>query len=357
MRRTAGLAAIAIVAAVLFVATPPKDALAGSVNWAWAVARHPTTASYHPAAADHRGNPAGQVTITRASAGTYTVKFNGVGTSNGMPFVTALGTSPRVCNVENWLQQGAKEVVRVNCWNYGGTRKDSQFVVNFIRSCCATAEMAYLWASDPTSPTYTPFASYSYNSTGGTITVNRTGTGEYRVSLPGLGGYNGSVQVMSMGSDKAVCNTGGWGTDPGDPQSVVVGCRALVGGAPIDTYFNLLYARDVGMTGFADPSAKAAYLYADEPTAASYLPSSSYRWSSSGHGPRVTRQAKGRYTVRLTGIAGAGGSAQVTLYNNTKFRCQVSSLPTTGSTQLVGVRCYGPAGHAVDSIFDFAFTR
>jgi hypothetical protein len=126
-------------------------------------------------------------------------------------------------------------------------------------------------------------------------------------------------------------------------------------GVLTDLPFSLTFGDGLGLRG--NPTGKAAYFWADQPTNASYLPDTNYRWSSSGQGPRVTRSAPGHYTVHLAGINGHGGSAEVTPYGTGKARCQVSSIGASGATQLVDVLCFRIGGTAVDSRFNFVFTR
>ncbi len=79
--------------------------------------------------------------------------------------------------------------------------------------------LAYAWANNPTSANYTPSATYAYNSSGGAITIMRSGTGRYAVRFAGLGGNGtagGHVQVTGYGNDSHDCKVRSWasgGTD------------------------------------------------------------------------------------------------------------------------------------------------
>ena len=127
------------------------------------------------------------------------------------------------------------------------------------------------------------------------------------------------------------------------------------GGAPKDTLFTITFMDRIGLKGQA--AGPAAYLWADQPSSASYTPAQAYRFSTSGGQSRVSRSAIGRYNVRLNGIPGNGGSAQVTAYGSPEARCIISSIGTSDPAQEIGVRCFTPAGTPVDARFELAFTR
>ena len=68
----------------------------------------------------------------------------------------------------------------------------------------SAADSGFAWSNisnSALSVPYTPNPLYAYNSTGGTITITRTGTGLYTVTFFGLGAANGgNVQVSSFNS-------------------------------------------------------------------------------------------------------------------------------------------------------------
>jgi hypothetical protein len=321
------------------------------------VARNPTTASYIPNVLD-RGNSSGSsVRAKRTAQGQYLVLFTGVGASGGVALATALGTSARDCHPLWRAGVNGAEMVYVFCYDGSGAPADSRFVASYLNTPLPNGhDLAYLRDDQPSTVSYDPTA--AYNSNGGTNHIDRTGTGQYTVALPGLGGLDGNVEIAALanllmpGTSPGICRSNGWGTVSAD-QVAYVSCRNPAG-VLTDLPFSLTFGDRLGLRG--NSTGKAAYFWADLPTSASYLPDSTYRWSSSGQGPRVTRSGAGHYTVHLTGINGHGGSAEVTAYSRGTTRCQVSSISTSGATQLVGVLCRA-SGTSVDSSFNFVFTR
>lgn len=85
-----------------------------------------------------------------------------------------------------------------------------------------------------------------------------------------------------------------------------------------------------------------AYLLADQPETAAYVPNTLYATQTVGSGMRVSRLAIGSYQVRLLGfMAGrtAGGTVQVTSFNTPHY-CNLASWIASGSDLLVNVRCW-----------------
>lgn len=89
----------------------------------------------------------------------------------------------------------------------------------------SAAHSGFAWANDEASALnvpYIPNAYYAYNSTGGAITITRTGTGLYTVKFSGLGAAStgatngGNVQVATyigfgfVGAHKAIAKVVWW---------------------------------------------------------------------------------------------------------------------------------------------------
>ena len=107
--------------------------------------------------------------------------------------------------------------------------------------------MAYLW-STVSSPALFTYASlkpeYVYNANGGDITMVRTATGQYTVtmsSMPPTAG--GNIQISTYGSTNR-CNIFGWANTDSDPSIIEASiyCRDPAGNL-IDSRFTLLYVR------------------------------------------------------------------------------------------------------------------
>jgi hypothetical protein len=94
--------------------------------------------------------------------------------------------------------------------------------------------------------------------------------------------------------------------------------------------------------GAAAAFERYAYVWADQPAAAAYVPNPLYAAQSVGTGIRISRTAVGAYQVRFLGFhAGAapGGTVQVTAYN-TSDHCNTASWIASGNDLLVNVRCW-----------------
>jgi hypothetical protein len=185
------LFAIGLAGAILAGGAPA--ARAGLVSrWGWVVARNPATASYTPSPVD-RGNSSGSsVHVKRTGKGSYLVLFTGAGSSGGIAMATALGTLPRDCHTLWRPGVNGAEKVYVLCYDGTGAPADSRFVANYLNTPLPNGhDLAYLRDDQPSAVSYDPTA--AYNSSGGTNHIDRTGTGQYTVTLPGLGGLDGNV--------------------------------------------------------------------------------------------------------------------------------------------------------------------
>jgi hypothetical protein len=138
------------------------------------------------------------------------------------------------CTVVSW--GGAPNLfVSVVCFNRAGNPIDAKFNVLFL---LPSDHLAYAWANNSGSPSYTPSSSYSTNPSGGGITATRSGTGQYTMTWTGAGGEfldGGDVQVTAYGGSNAQCNVIGWGT-----ETVFVACFDPTG-VPVDTLYDVFY--------------------------------------------------------------------------------------------------------------------
>lgn len=72
----------------------------------------------------------------------------------------------------------------------------------------------YVWNGTSSGPLGAPQTInhvWAYNSSGGAITVTRTGVGAYSVAFEGLTLERGNVQVSGYGSDNVDCKVANWG--------------------------------------------------------------------------------------------------------------------------------------------------
>ena len=214
------------------------------------------------------------------------------------------------------------------------------------------AQVAWALANQPsaTKP-YQPPAGSSYNSTGGKITITRSGTGYYNVALSGFAidpPYNDDVQVTARGGT-GYCNVVDWGSVP---PLIYVNCYTA-GGTAADGEFTILYQKRYGHSGSA--AVGNAFVWANEPTTSSYTPSTLYQYNSTGGTNTITRSSTGKYSVLLPGLTHIGGQVQVTAYD-TNGRCWVTDWNVGSSGTTVNVGCADASGAPADEYFDLAYS-
>ena len=105
----------------------------------------------------------------------------------------------------------------------------------------------------------------------------------------------------------------------------------------------------VPTTARAAPSGPrgSAFVWANQPSSASYLPSPAYQWNSRHSFTAVntiTRTAVGSYTVRLPDLGAVSGTVLVTAYGPGTNNCKVLGWGPSGTAQLVNVRCFTATG-------------
>jgi hypothetical protein len=107
------------------------------------------------------------------------------------------------------------------------------------------------------------------------------------------------------------------------------------------------------------PRGSEAYVWANEPSTASYTPSSYYSYNSYGATNTITRQSTGVYVVHLPYMAD-GGTVNVTAYDGDD-NCKVDYWSHSGfgynALENVVVDCYTPAGAPSDSYYDVSFVN
>src|SRR5262245_2082440 len=67
----------------------------------------------------------------------------------------------------------------------------------------------YVWASQPSNPSYLATTGYEHNSSGGSIRVTRSATGVYQVRFYGMAGAGGVAHVSAYGNND-ICTVSSW---------------------------------------------------------------------------------------------------------------------------------------------------
>jgi hypothetical protein len=215
----------------------------GGSRWGYVWGNLPGAASYTPDSRYQDNATGASNTITRLSTGRYEVRLPGIGGAGGAAKATAYGGGSEACKVEGWSQNGADELVTVQCTTAAGVATDTKFTMTFHTGGGVlgaptrwSAGRAHVLADQPASASYTPGPDLQFNSSGGTNTVTRTGTGVYTVRVPGLWGRRGDVQVTAY-ADAARCKVASWG-GPFFSAEITVGVRCFdYAGAAADARF------------------------------------------------------------------------------------------------------------------------
>jgi hypothetical protein len=220
-------------------------------------------------------------------------------------------------------------------------------------SAAAGPRVGFAWADDPnaTQP-YT--AADSFQSNGGTATVTPLGNGSFEVDFLRLAKevQPSNVQV-STELTSGYCTATGWEIGLHHGVSVFVNCYDA-GGISQNNYFSVLYqSRD---QLFGNASEGMAYLWADQPTEASYTPSLAYQYNSTGIANTMTRKGTGSYTATIPGLTRNGGDVQITAYGTSPGRCQTSGWTSDQSGTSVNVLCFDSRGARADKVFTLLYT-
>jgi hypothetical protein len=282
-----------------------------------------------------------------------------------MVHVTAYGTGSEWCKVAHWgpvifAQQSAQQV-KVLCFAAGGTPVDARFTMTYDHPSVAPyPTMAFLLADQPSPAFNTPYTpNSSFNSNGGTNTVERAGVGVYLAKLPNLGdSVGGHVQVTAYGTGSERCKVGYWTLIRGAIQVVEVQCFTS-NGALADSRFAMTYVLNCGLIG---NQGEAAYLWAEQPTSASYTPNEVYQFNTNPFKVdpigTITRSGVGVYSVQFLAPELVQGNVQVTAHGLGPEYCKVAYWNYLAGVQ---VRCFqggmdnNGVHKPVDTQFDVTF--
>ena len=181
----------------------------------------------------------------------------------------------------------------------------------------------------------------------GELVYTSSGTGAIDLRFVDLPGSYGNVQVSALGTDDARCKVAGW-YKSGSDRVVSVRCHDANGNPTNSSFVAHYNAALAGSWG-------GAYLWANDPTAWSYDPSSSYSWNEWGHTNSIRRRRTGVYDNRLPGLGFADGFAHVTAYGTGSEYCNVSSWWSDGDDRIVRVRCFDSNGSPVNTRYSLDY--
>lgn len=199
---------------------------------------------------------------------------------------------------------------------------------------------------------WTPTTAYQHSTIGGAITVTRLGTSfdRYQVRFPDFVDGSGMVLASAYGGNHTAV-VSGWTSNGTDVTATVQTFDASGGSAP-NAPFTISYRLRGG--------ARNAYLWANNPSSASYTPATAFSWNGTRPDPTIVRVSAGNYLVTLPGLDAPfanGGHVQACTYGGFAARTKVQSWQVVGLDTQVQVRTYAMNGTAVDARFNLTYNE
>jgi hypothetical protein len=347
--------AVAAVAAVVAGTAVSQSAHAQGVAWLSTV----EGSQFYP-----ESWPAGQTGFTHTDTGAYQVTFYGLGNSFDSDVQVNsvdLSGQPHYCTSAGWYSSNGTDVTAdVDCFNPQGQPADGDFNIFYQTRTGASASgtVAFLWANQPTTQTYNPDASYSYNSTGGTNSVTRENTGLYYTFLPGFTKSGGNPEVTAYGGNATHCEVVDWYHNRAGTNVVVYCFNAA--GAPTDSYFDLSFTQNT-TEAVGTSTSLGAYVWANEPTASGeYTPAKVYQFNNVST-KKLDVQNIGGGTSFLNmsvpeNVLFSSTLGMITAYGSAGEFCEDQGLGYYGSakheTLTLTVQCYTNNGSPVNASYD-----
>ena len=236
------------------------------------------------------------------SGNTWEVTFAGLGDglrSNVQVNAVDKNGTGHYCTSDGWASPNGVDVVAdVTCFDAKANPILGNFSLFYQARTRAPSKgaIAFLLANRPTVPSYTPAATYNFNSTRQRNTLNRNNTGVYRAFLPGMTAIGGNPQVTAYGGVAARCEVAKWSQNR---LGTTVGVYCVnSAGVAADELFSLSYT--IGTNGAAGPAdaALGAYAWANDPSQSNYVPARRFQINSVSTRPLTAeRQGLGEYSL------------------------------------------------------------
>jgi hypothetical protein len=191
--------------------------------------------------------------------------------------------------------------------------------------------------------------SYDYDSTAGTISVADNSTGNYMVTLDGLGTITGGMVQVTPYDASDTCAVEGWGPS-GSALDVGVLCYTLKG-KPVNALFDLIVTQPT-----AKPPGTFDYSWVYRDASSGKL-TGSYQYNSAHKANSVRHVGVGRYQVSFggPGASGTKGTVKVSAYGPGAGDCATSGWHGNAKGIVVDVSCFAPSGSPVNRDFDVTY--
>jgi len=360
--RQARSALLAVSIPLLALGATPLAYAANNVGWV--LDDQPTT--YEPTLdpAHSFDSAGGSVSIIYGGNGVYSVRFSSLYDGAPASVQVSAYNSSGWCNTggsgaDTDENQPTTAVAGVFCYDAQGNPAPSAFTLLYQSRNApfgsASHGIAFLESGGRFSGTYP--ANYSFNSTGGTNTV-QFNTATYTVTLPGLTKLGGNAQVVgtreTIISTIPRCKLLDFGTGASS-ETVTVQCYGSLGARTKDILFYLAYAvgEPLGVTGNSG-TLGGAWAFVNDPTSTTaYEPISHYQFNGFGTGRlKAQKTGTGLYTVTIPGTLNYSSSvALVTAVGADNAYCNLVGW-TNGT---INVACFKQGGMPVDSRFNLSF--
>jgi hypothetical protein len=183
----------------------------------------------------------GHISIGAASPG-WNFQFRGLEHPSAPValMATALGSGPEHCRVSNYDLNVA--VLQAACAGPDGVAIAGRPSVMWFTRGRVGKRFGFVSSANPAGVTSPNDALFTFNSTGGAITVRRPATGQYTATFAGLARPTGSTEIVIVSSFKDadhICSISSWATSGANDLAVMLACFTAAG-APVDGRFMVL---------------------------------------------------------------------------------------------------------------------
>lgn len=184
-----------------------------------------------------------------------------------------------------------------------------------------------------------------FNSAIGRVRATNTEPGSVEVRFSSWPDATTNVLVTPLTTKPRFCSVGGQSTD-GLSLRVYVDCYNR-DGVPTDTPFI------VTLRGLRAGHGHVAYLWADAPGLAGYIPADAFQMNGTDPSPvnAVAKIDTGLWVARLQDLAATAGTVQVSPAGGVGTRCGAVRWEQDGDDELVRVRCRDLSGDPTDQRF------
>jgi hypothetical protein len=357
--------------------TYPHSFTVPRVAYAYSSVPFNSTGSWKPSILEKYSSSNDSIVVSRVSNGRYVVSLWGLGRplAGGEPLPVAIVTahapaSPGMrCTAtyrDDTRTSGLNRmVVHVQCKNpVTNILTDSRFWIHVVGAGALPPRLAFAFAGQPTTQTYTPGPAWSYTSGPYgpvTITHHTVFAGDYYVNT-GSGSPQGSVHLVNSNSVSDVCKVAEFKSF--GPR---VRCFDVWNGGQLH---NMTF--DVLQMSRGVPGRRFGFAWADQYTnPAPYTPNTNYSYNS-GQRILVQRLGVGDYAVdfqslldQIVGNLWRTPIIQVTSFGTAFSACSVASWDRVVHNEIVPiiqwrrvrVRCTDSIGQPEDSRFSVMVTE